>query len=1515
MIFKTFNNDIDKISAKWGIFGRSFDDIGSAIVGRIKEVNRNFQATDDLLSSIKNSKGVFERLYPTKESIKPQLIDVAPKIDVNNVKSVTDEIIKMTSAVKSGKISWQQLYNTLPPTKKHLAQIGQELEGQIVTNEKVIATNEKLRTSALAHNEALKQQTLGAKAAALGMKALSLAANVGLGLLISWGLPKLIELVDNSITTFDELNEQIEENRQEYEDATQEIENLNSELETTKDRIDELNHLDKLSVTEQEELNNLKKYNAELERSVALEKLRQQNALKEQVDDTVEKYTKSKYTKDSLSQLNQAREYERQIHEYQSTLDRWEKEFGEEAKKMNVDLDDYLWNYYHLDWATYENELKHYQSLLKGLKSSNPSDEVLNEIEALEKGIQTLEDYGLEDLSKSDYEAYEKMVKDLNDMYKTFFDDITYTKIQIDPVFSSMESLEGVKDKLIEYFSNGGNFVGLREAFGDTILNDLEQACKDLNINYYDLLDFLYGDATQNYSSSNIADNILKEMFGEYAIEEYGSSLIGSFKQSLVSEINNMDVSTISLLLDFIDSDGKKYSNVKDFLDAFYNSLDVPSSDSDNETILSLNEEERKALDKYQSRLELITKLRDEWGDASASDKMSFMSDIAELFPEYDLSDLESGKQTIEEILSDLGISALNVVESKINNYSNKLANMFSEAFGEVDITSFVEQVEKYQNLLNEVQSGKVYSSEQVKEIIRDNADLADAIKIVEGGYQLEEDAIISLLNTSITAYNEMVSSQRYTTKEILKEKQKLIEIYGIEAEILDEIVKHQTSGNSLDLLSDDDLKFNYALTNEQIQVVNEYCDLIERIKLRYNQLFETIENGTDSVNASLKQMCSDYEAEYARIEDIIAKIEADIDLNGGVGTAKQYEDLIALNKELAKLKAEQYKKEETELERIGNELGTNSDEYREQLTVLYDIRRDIESCEKSIKNWRLDILNTQLKVVEKTIENIKKDIENTENKLGEQDRFISGAIGILEQEISIQEELRQSIQDQIDALEKENDERQRALDLEKAQYEFERAKSQRNVKLYTGEDKGYIYTENREDVRDKQENLSQLEHENKIYSLQKQVDHYDKVIDNLNTIKDEWSNIASKAQQLLDIEYVINKYGREICDTILEGSYNIDTLLSSYKTLLNTQEGLENSLSMWEKLKEDSAEIVEQYEQGSISYNECIEQITGIVTGFYADMDKAGKLNEQHMSQMVTKLLEEFSLIDNAEQVKIATDNINALEAETKSSTDTMGREIENVADTATKEASTSSKRVTGVIESETSKQAELMHELSDEISESFQTMCDNAVNSATVAFENLESTLISMASSIQEQISSIVESANSSISELQGLASEASALSDKIANATNVSSPIGASVGVSTAIAQAVEMTPKYAEGGVIKKDDKSPLDFLAKMANEDKTVFVKDGEYILTRANQTELMDRFKGMSNLVNPVVPNYIVPKYDFTTVNRTPQVSIGDVNVVCSGVTSQEVAKQIGDTLHREFGNMTLDALQIMHKR
>ena len=184
MIFKTFNSDIDKISSKWGMFGKSFNDIGTAIIGRINDINKAFQATNgDLIGSLKDSDSIWKRLFPSKESIKEKLIDVdslIPEIDKEtfDFDHWINELNDTDKQVKNGTKSWQDYSNGLKDNEKWIAKWGQETEGQIRTQKDLINANKKAREAAIAHNNALKEQTLGAKAATVATKALSVALNM-----------------------------------------------------------------------------------------------------------------------------------------------------------------------------------------------------------------------------------------------------------------------------------------------------------------------------------------------------------------------------------------------------------------------------------------------------------------------------------------------------------------------------------------------------------------------------------------------------------------------------------------------------------------------------------------------------------------------------------------------------------------------------------------------------------------------------------------------------------------------------------------------------------------------------------------------------------------------------------------------------------------------------------------------------------------------------------------------------------------------------------------------------------------------------------------------------------------------------------------------------------------------------------------------------------------------------------------------------------------------------------------
>lgn len=183
MIFKTFeNNDIDKWTAKIGLFGKSFNDVIDSINKRKLDIDNLMSS--GLVSSYSDAKkqvgGLFSYLY-SKKDIKSQLIDVDsifPKIDTSNVDEIKTKIVKMSKSISDGKKTWQELFDALPSGEKYFAELGQQMEGQIITEEGLISANQKARASTIAHNNALKQQTLGAKAASIAMKGLALAGNM-----------------------------------------------------------------------------------------------------------------------------------------------------------------------------------------------------------------------------------------------------------------------------------------------------------------------------------------------------------------------------------------------------------------------------------------------------------------------------------------------------------------------------------------------------------------------------------------------------------------------------------------------------------------------------------------------------------------------------------------------------------------------------------------------------------------------------------------------------------------------------------------------------------------------------------------------------------------------------------------------------------------------------------------------------------------------------------------------------------------------------------------------------------------------------------------------------------------------------------------------------------------------------------------------------------------------------------------------------------------------------------------
>lgn len=271
MIFKTFeNNDVDKWTAKIGLFGKSFNDVIDSINKRKLDIDNLMSS--GLVSSHSDAKkqvgGLFSYLY-SKNDIKSQLIDVDsvfPKIDESQAKSILQQINDIENGVDEEIKSFQELYDTGNKQKQWIAKYAQETQGQIRSTDGLIAANEKARVSAIAHNNALKQQTLGAKAANVAMKGLAIAGNM----LLMWGITEAIsalykfsQVSKNVANSAQEIGSSFKETKKDINFYKEKVEELRGVINNSSSSVSEVTQARKDLMAVQDEL--IEKFGTEKE--------------------------------------------------------------------------------------------------------------------------------------------------------------------------------------------------------------------------------------------------------------------------------------------------------------------------------------------------------------------------------------------------------------------------------------------------------------------------------------------------------------------------------------------------------------------------------------------------------------------------------------------------------------------------------------------------------------------------------------------------------------------------------------------------------------------------------------------------------------------------------------------------------------------------------------------------------------------------------------------------------------------------------------------------------------------------------------------------------------------------------------------------------------------------------------------------------------------------------------------------------------------------------------------------
>lgn len=108
-------------------------------------------------------------------------------------------------------------------------------------------------------------------------------------------------------------------------------------------------------------------------------------------------------------------------------------------------------------------------------------------------------------------------------------------------------------------------------------------------------------------------------------------------------------------------------------------------------------------------------------------------------------------------------------------------ADKFAEHIREIEIDNIQGDINECEKALQKMRNGQSLSSDETAELISKNSSLAGAIKKTKDGYKIEEDALISVMNTSKQKYNVVVSNEILETNKVIDAINKRISAYKTE--------------------------------------------------------------------------------------------------------------------------------------------------------------------------------------------------------------------------------------------------------------------------------------------------------------------------------------------------------------------------------------------------------------------------------------------------------------------------------------------------------------------------------------------------------------------------------------------------------------------------------------------------------------------------------------------------------------------------------------------------------------
>lgn len=348
----------------------------------------------------------------------------------------------------------------------------------------------------------------------------------------------------------------------------------------------------------------------------------------------------------------------------------------------------------------------------------------------------------------------------------------------------------------------------------------------------------------------------------------------------------------------------------------------------------------------------------------------------------------------------------------------------------------------------------------------------------------------------------------------------------------------------------------------------------------------------------------------------------------------EKYEELLGLSSDMQELLQKKLLNYQDKLKNLKPE----TDDYYELKDKIADCQQELDGCVKSQREYNSAILSLPVEQYQKQLDLVDKHIDILNKSKEKYSNYISAVTYSIDEEIQSVTDSKEDledyynnlikpIQEQLDALQETNEERERALALQKAYYDLEKAQNNLSIKTYV-EGQGFVFRPDENAIRDAQDAIDTALYDKAVSELQKQISNYEEIrdalledyddeLDRLNELKDAWSNIMSQIESLALINEFKLKFGDSALTRIIDGSdtstiRNITQWVTDVQTELDSLDVEKDNL---EDVIDTCQLIVDSYEDGSIDVDTAMTKIDEVVA---EHTDTITALNQKHVESVI---------------------------------------------------------------------------------------------------------------------------------------------------------------------------------------------------------------------------------------------------------------------------------------------------------